>query len=110
MNIGGLFHPPRPSACLGGYVLTDQTHAWMLRVPFLFAVPGGPVLVPTLTTRFRSISGPYPLRLPSAKQAAQALGKDVFETGLTLAQEYINLLTAGQPVDDPNSWIVKGES
>jgi hypothetical protein len=79
-------------------------------VPFLFSLPGGLVLVPTLTTRFRSVSGPYSLGLPSARRAAQALGKDVFETGLTLAQEYINLLTAGQPVDDPNSWIVKGES
>jgi len=51
MGIDGLFHPQPPSAFLGGYVLTDQTHAWMLRVPFL-ALPD-PVLLPTLTARFK---------------------------------------------------------
>lgn len=105
MCIDGLFHPPPPSVCLGGYVLTDETHAWMLRVPFL-AIPD-PLLLPTLTFRFRSISGPYRLALPSAKRAARVLGAGVFSTGITLAREYINLLTTGHPIDDPNSWIAE---
>jgi hypothetical protein len=88
-------------------VLTDQTHAWMLRVPFL-ALPD-PLLLPTLTARFRSINGPYRLGLPSARQAARALGTDVFATGLTLVREYINLLIAGRPIEDPDSWIAQDD-
>jgi serine/threonine protein kinase len=110
MQIDGLFYPRPFSAFLGGYVLTDQTHAWMLRIPFLARwEPALFRLLPTMTARFRSISGPYRLGLPSATQAARALGADVFATGLTLAREYINLLIDGRPVDHPDSWIATDE-
>jgi hypothetical protein len=34
-----------------------------------------------------------------------AILNDVAATGLTLVRDYINLLTAGRPIDDPDSWI-----
>jgi hypothetical protein len=92
---------------LGSYVLRDQTDAWLLRIPYI-KVPNIR-LIPSLTARFRSISGPHRMGLPSARNAARELGVSVFETGVTLALDFINLLTAGQPIDHPDSWIDAGQ-
>lgn len=103
LTVEGLVEPRSWAVHLAGYVLAKDDEVWMLRVPFVSAP--GPTLLPTLTARFRSVSGPYRLGLASARSAARALGAEVFEIGLTIAQEYVDLLAEGRPIDDPQSWL-----
>lgn len=102
LTVEKLVAPRSPTVHLAGFVLAKDYDVWMLRVPFVSAP--GPRLVPTLTARFRSVSGPYRLGLASARSAARALGIEIFEVGLTIAQEYVDLLAEGRPTDDPQSW------
>ncbi len=103
-----LIGPTCPSVHLAGYVLAKGDDVWMLRVPFIWA--SGPRLLPTLTARFRNLSGPYRLGLASAKSAARTLGTEVVNVGVTIAEEFINLLAQGRPIDDPQSWVTNEPS
>lgn len=103
LTVEGLIEPMPPSVHLAGYVLADEDAVWMLRVPFIWTT--GPLFLPSLSARFRAVSGPYRLGLASTRSAARTLGSEVFEVGLAIAEEYVGLLTDGRPIDDPNSWI-----